>query len=101
MLKALEHARLYASITLQQLNIILHARNSLLFSKEKHWEKTMVMRSESFLICIYYFFLGKYMESKTQVSTRTTIYPVCTRLVDQLRTKYGKVTSGPAERTST
>ena len=38
-LKAIEHARVYTSITQQELDIILHARKSLLFSKNKPWEK--------------------------------------------------------------
>ena len=40
MLKAIEHAKLYTGVTQQQLDIILHARKSLLFSKDKTWEKT-------------------------------------------------------------
>ena len=39
MLKSIAHAKLYTSITQQQLDIILHARKSLLFSKDKPWEK--------------------------------------------------------------
>ena len=41
MLKAIEHAKPYTSITQQQLDIILHARKSLLFCKDKPWEKTI------------------------------------------------------------
>ena len=41
LLKAIEHAKLYTSITHQELDIILHARKSLLFSKNKPWEKTI------------------------------------------------------------
>ena len=41
MLKAIEHPNFYASITQQQLDIILHTRKSLLFSKDKPWEKTI------------------------------------------------------------
>ena len=40
LLKAIESAKLYTSITQQELDIILHARKSLLFSKTKPWEKT-------------------------------------------------------------
>ena len=36
-----EHAKLYTNITQQQLGIILHARKSLLFSKDKPWEKAI------------------------------------------------------------
>ena len=41
LLKAIEHAKLYTSITQQELDIILQARKSLLFSKNKPWEKTI------------------------------------------------------------
>ena len=41
MLKVIEHAQLYTSITQQQLDIILHTRQSLLFSKDKPCEKTI------------------------------------------------------------
>ena len=41
MLKAIEHAELYTSITQQQPDIILQARKSLLFFKDKPWEKTI------------------------------------------------------------
>ena len=41
LLKAIEHAKLYTSITQQELDIILHVRKSLLFSKNKPWEKTI------------------------------------------------------------
>ena len=41
MLKAIEHAKFDTSITQQELDIILHARKSLLFSKNKPWEKTI------------------------------------------------------------
>ena len=41
LVKAIEHAKLYTSITQQELDIILHARKSSLFSKNKPWEKTM------------------------------------------------------------
>ena len=41
LLKAIEHAKLYTSITQQELDIILHARKSLLFSKTKPWEKAI------------------------------------------------------------
>ena len=40
-LKVIEHAKLYTSIIQQQLDIILHARKSLLFSKDKPCEKTI------------------------------------------------------------
>ena len=53
----------------------------------------MVLRSASLSVCIYYLFLGKYMEFKTQVSTGMMAQPVCTRLVDQLQIKYGKIRS--------
>ena len=70
LLKAIEHAKLYTSIIQQELDIILHARKSLLFSKNKPWEKTinevmMVLRSGSLSVCIHYLFLEKYMEFKT------------------------------------
>ena len=77
LLKAIEHAKLYTSITQQELDIILHVRKSLLFSKNKPWEKTINESlfdirmgsydgSEIILsVCIYYLFLGKYMEFKT------------------------------------
>ena len=77
LLKAIEHAKLYTSITQQELDIILHARKSLLFSKNKPWEKTINeslfdIRMGSYdgseislSVCIYYLFLGKYMEFKT------------------------------------
>ena len=41
LLKAIEHAKLYTSITQQELDIIFRARKSLLFSKNKPWEKTI------------------------------------------------------------
>ena len=41
MLKAIEHANLYTSITQQELDIILHARKSLLSFQNKPWEKTI------------------------------------------------------------
>ena len=41
MLNAIEHAKLYTSHTQQYLDIILHARKSLLFSKDKSWGKTI------------------------------------------------------------
>ena len=41
MLKAIEHAQLYTSITKQERDIILHAKKSLLLSKNKPWEKTI------------------------------------------------------------
>ena len=41
MLKAIEHAKLYISINQQKLDITLHARKSLLISKDKSWEKTI------------------------------------------------------------
>ena len=41
MLKAIEHAKLYTSITQEELDIILHARKFLIFSKSKPWEKTV------------------------------------------------------------
>ena len=40
LLKAIEHAKLYTGITQQELDIILHTRKSLLFSKNKPWQKT-------------------------------------------------------------
>ena len=41
MLKAIEHVKLYTSITQQQLDITLHARKSLLLSKDKPWRYNM------------------------------------------------------------
>ena len=41
MLKVIEHANLYTSITQQELDIILHARKSLLFFQNIPWEKTI------------------------------------------------------------
>ena len=41
LLKAIEHVKLYTSITYQDFGIILHPRKSLLFSKNKPWEKTI------------------------------------------------------------
>ena len=41
MLKAIEHANVYTSITQQELDIILHARKSLLFFQNKPWERTI------------------------------------------------------------
>ena len=41
MLKSTEYAKLFTSIMKQQPDIILHARKSLLFSKDKTWEKTI------------------------------------------------------------
>ena len=41
MLKAIEHAKFYTTIIQQKLDIILLARKSLLFSKDKPWEKTI------------------------------------------------------------
>ena len=41
----------------------------------------MVLKSASLSVCICYLFLGKHMESKTQVSTGMMVWPVCTRLV--------------------
>ena len=38
---SIEHAKLYTSITQQELDIILHARKFLLFSKNKPWEITI------------------------------------------------------------
>ena len=40
-LKKIELNKLYSSISQQQLEIILHARKSLLFSKDKLCEKTI------------------------------------------------------------
>ena len=37
LLNAIENAKLYTRITQQELDIILHARKSLLFSKNKPW----------------------------------------------------------------
>ena len=97
MLKAIQHAKPYTRITQEELDIILHARKTLLFSRYKTWKKPineslfdiamesydgaeicervslyilsilgkMVLRSASVSVCIYYLFLGKYMESKT------------------------------------
>ena len=39
--KAIQHTKLYTSITQQELGIILHSRKSLLFSKNKPCEKTI------------------------------------------------------------
>ena len=39
--KAIEYAKLYTSITQQELDVTLHARKSLLLSKNKPWEKTI------------------------------------------------------------
>ena len=78
-LKAIEHdkSKFHTSITQHELDIILHSRKSLLFSKNKPWEKTI---NESLFgitmgsydggeiilsVCIYCLFLGKYMEFKT------------------------------------
>ena len=41
MLKSIEHAKLYTSVTQQHFDIILHARKSLLFYKGEPWEKTI------------------------------------------------------------
>ena len=41
LLKAIEHAKLYTSITQQKLDIIVHARKSLLFNKSKPQGKTI------------------------------------------------------------
>ena len=41
MLKPIEHAKLYTSITQQQLDVILHTRKSSLFSKDKSRDKTI------------------------------------------------------------
>ena len=42
LLKAIEHAKLYTSIIQREFDIILHARKSLLFSKNKPWEKQLI-----------------------------------------------------------
>ena len=39
LLKGIEHVKLYTIITHQELDIILHSRESLLFFKNKPWEK--------------------------------------------------------------
>ena len=39
MLKAVQHANSYTSITQEELDIILHARKTLLFSRNKAWKK--------------------------------------------------------------
>ena len=39
--KSIEYDKLYTSITQQELDVTLHARKSLLFSKNKPWEKTI------------------------------------------------------------
>ena len=39
MLKAIQHAKPYTSITQEELDIILHARKTLLFSRNKPWKK--------------------------------------------------------------
>ena len=39
LLKVIEHAKFYTSIIQQESDIILHARKSLFFSKNKPWEK--------------------------------------------------------------
>ena len=59
----------------------------------------IVLRYATLSVCVYYLFLGKYMESKTQVSTGMMVQPVCKRLVEQLRTKYRKISSGLSGRT--
>ena len=41
LLNAIENAKLYTRITQQELDIILHARKSLLFSKNKPWQETI------------------------------------------------------------
>ena len=41
MLKAIEQAKLYTSITHKQLDIVLHARKPLWFSKNQPGEKTI------------------------------------------------------------
>ena len=77
MLKAIENAKLYTSITQQQFDIILHARQISLLYKDKPWEKTIDEASFDIsmgsydgaeiweLVGLYILsFLGKYMESK-------------------------------------
>ena len=77
-LKAIEHDKLYTNITQQQPDIILQSGKSLLFLKDKAWEKIInesffdiTMRSydglrfPSLSVCIYHLFLGKYIEPKT------------------------------------
>ena len=77
MLKAIENAKLYTSITQQQFDIILHARQFSLLYKDKPWEKTIDEASFDIsmgsydgaeiweLVGLYILsFLGKYMESK-------------------------------------
>ena len=39
MLKAIQHAKPYTRITQEELDIILHARKTLLFSRYKTWKK--------------------------------------------------------------
>ena len=41
----------------------------------------MVLKSAGWSVCMCYLFLGKHMESKTQVSTGMMVQPVFTRLV--------------------
>ena len=41
LVKSIEYDKLYTSITRQELDVTLHARKSLLFSKNKPWEKTI------------------------------------------------------------
>ena len=41
MFKEIEHTKFYTSIIQQQLDIVVHVRKSLSFSKGKLWEKTM------------------------------------------------------------
>ena len=77
LLKAIDYAKLNTSVTYQELDIILQARKSLLFSKNKPWEKTtdeslFYITVGSYdcaeicqLVCIYYLFLRKCMEFKT------------------------------------
>ena len=41
MFKEIEHTKFYTSMIQPQLDIVLHVRKSLSFSKGKLWEKTM------------------------------------------------------------
>ena len=113
LLKAIEHAKLYISITHQELDIILHARKSLLFSKNQPWEKTIneslfdiTMESydgaeicELVGLCILST-LGKIYEIQNVGLYRDDGLACFHKIVDQLQIKYGKILSGLSGRTS-
>ena len=104
LLKAIEHAKLYTSITQQELDIILRARKSLLFSKNKPWEKTIkeslfdiTMGSYDgaeicMLVGLYILSIfGKVYVIQNVVSTGMMVYLTCTKLVKQLQIKCRKI----------